>query len=244
MKMTFGYSVHYQDVDANRHLRLYTLEDMLLDVAGKAADRLGIGYHDLLRDNMAWVLIKMTIELDYMPTVGDQLEFDTWVNAFAHALSPREYQIFLKTDTERFEIGRVHSVWAVLNLSTRQMENIFSEERFQKIDTHELLPISSARLKRIAEPMGTDNYVIRYSDLDYNRHCNSCKYLEMMLDANHRIVDNLTESDHIVLHLSYSREVHYDEHVTINYAEQNDEIQYDVIAPDGLISAQAKLIKK
>ena len=40
MKYYYEFEVKYQDVDANRKLRLYVLENYLLEVAGKCADEL------------------------------------------------------------------------------------------------------------------------------------------------------------------------------------------------------------
>ena len=243
MKYQFEYSIHNQDVDANSRLRLYTLENYLLDSAGLAADDLGIGYRDLLRDNQAWVLIRMVCELTYVPTVGDTIVIETWVNGFKHGLSPREFVLYRKTPEGLEPIAKAHSVWAVIDLTSRQLQNVFAWEPYLSIECHELLDLKTARLRPLQQFNLTDTYKIRYSDLDYNSHCNSCKYLEMMLNANHQIVDNWSEGQTLSFDLNYQHEVYLDDVVTINMDVQDNEITYDVICPNGEHSVLAKIAK-
>ena len=56
MKYRYTYVVPYQDVDATRRLRLYSMENYLLNVAGKVADEMGIGILDLLPMNYTWIM--------------------------------------------------------------------------------------------------------------------------------------------------------------------------------------------
>ena len=48
MKYRHTIIVPYQDVDATRRLRLYAMENYLLNIAGKVADEMGIGIPALL----------------------------------------------------------------------------------------------------------------------------------------------------------------------------------------------------
>ena len=43
MKYKYEYEIKYQEVDFNRRLRLYVLENYLLETAGRVADELGFG---------------------------------------------------------------------------------------------------------------------------------------------------------------------------------------------------------
>ena len=47
MKYNYEYTVKYQEVDASRKLRLFNLENYLLEVAGITADAMGIGISTL-----------------------------------------------------------------------------------------------------------------------------------------------------------------------------------------------------
>lgn len=240
MILQFPYKVRYQDTDCYRRLKLPVLEEYLLDVAGQAADVLGIGYDVLLQRRLAWVLIRITMQMRELPTLGTDLIIETWVSGFAHALSPRFFRIYRKsTDGGQEEIGRAASVWTILNLDTRQMENIFTEDMFQQIETHEELPISFARVRKI-ENTQTTKHIVTYSDLDYNNHCNSCKYLAIMLDASSGII---ADNHPLTVDLSYQREVHKGDELTVRYAECEDYTEYAVCMPEGTTAATGRISK-
>ena len=88
-------------------------------------------------------------------------------------------------------------------------------------------------------------HTIHYSDLDYNNHCNSCKYLQFMLNAN----DHLTATYPIRLDINYVKEVYKDERIRVDVLETKDEsgqaqsVQYCLLAEDGDISCTA-LVQK
>ena len=54
MKYRHNYIVQYQDIDDTRRLRLHTMENRLLIVAGKVADEIGIGIPYLMQHNCTW----------------------------------------------------------------------------------------------------------------------------------------------------------------------------------------------
>ena len=56
MKYRYNYIVQYQDIDDTRRLRLHTLENRLLIVAGKVADEMGIGIPFLMQYNCTWII--------------------------------------------------------------------------------------------------------------------------------------------------------------------------------------------
>ena len=68
MRTRHKYILQYADVDASRHIRLSDLEKYLLEAGGVSANQMGFGTDDILaRYNCAWVLIHLTIQMDYLP---------------------------------------------------------------------------------------------------------------------------------------------------------------------------------
>ena len=55
MKYRYSYIVQYQDIDDTRRLRLHTMENRLLIVAGKVADEMGIGIPFLMQYNYIYI---------------------------------------------------------------------------------------------------------------------------------------------------------------------------------------------
>lgn len=185
MKYTYEYEIKYQEVDANRRLRLYVLENYLLEVAGSVADELGFGIQYFYPKGLTWILTRLSVEMDMLPTHRDKIVFETWIESNAHMLSLRNYRIYLRAaDGSLQPIGRCKSYWAVLDLQKREIANVFDDPVFDGHVDGEVLEMERpARLTGIAEPTGIVPHIVQFSDVDYNNHCNSCKYLERMIDA-------------------------------------------------------------
>ncbi|MCQ2348629.1 MAG: thioesterase [Paludibacteraceae bacterium] len=243
MKFSYTYEIQPQEVDQSRKLRLYTLENYLLNVAGKAADEQGFGIRHLLPYGYTWVITRLNLEMTYLPTHNEILRFETWVEQNSHMLSVRNYRIYLQTTdkseqpTERL-IGQAKSVWAVLNLHKREIVNAFELPMFDNTVDGDTLDITkAARLLPITDPDGEVPHIIQYSDCDYNGHCNSCKYLERMLDAKCPNVENFC----IRLAINYVKEVHLSDHICTRYKADLQDVQYQQVDENGKTVCAARI---
>lgn len=268
MKYTYEYTVRYQDVDDTKHLRWVALEEYLLDVAGRVADELGFGIAVLHPRDLTWIITHMSLQMRYMPMPQEQIVIETWIEQNAHMLSTRDYRIYLmpsavsdqpSADSSRQDwrlIGECKSVWAVLDFEKREIANVFDDPIFAGCVDGEVLPLSRpARMVALPDAPHIP-YTIRYSDLDYNRHCNSCKYLQAMLDAYlpsalkgwqlgqsavGSQVSAISSQQAWRLDIHYSREVYFGEQVTIAWQDEGDTVRYQLLNAEGLTSCSAVL---
>ncbi len=238
LKFKYDYTIQYQEVDASRHLRLYTLENYLLNSAGLAADTLGIGSQWLTPQDMTWVLTNITIDIDRLPCANQTLTVETWVEDFAHMLSPRNYCLYV--DGEK--AGQVRTVWAVISLLDRTIQNIFDYPEFESIERGEAVPIARIRHgKPLEETDGTWEHTIEYSDIDYNQHCNSCKYLEFMLNA----YQPAFLEQPMIIDLKYAKELHKGEAIRVNYKIVDEQtIRYEIRTKEDNTICVSALFKK
>lgn len=242
MKYRFEYTIQYSDVDASRHLRLCDLERYLLESAGSSAARLGIGTAYLAeRYDAAWVLTRFSILMDYLPSYNDTIIIETWIEGNAHMLSMRNYRIYIRKNDEEFLIGRSSSVWTLLNLTTRQVDTAaFADPAWEgKIDGEKLDIPRAGRIGLIEEPTSVMPHTIRYTDLDFNGHCNSVKYLQFMLNA----CDSLTAQYPVRLDINYAKEVHKGEQTSVRVLESEGKVQYCILNEQGEISCTALISK-
>ena len=259
MKYTYEYTIRYQDVDDTKHLRWVALEDYLLEVAGTVADDLGFGIAVLHPRELTWILTHLSVEMSYLPMPQEHVVFETWIEQNAHMLSTRDYRIYLRrADGQKILIGACKSVWAVLEMEKREIVNVFDDPIFAGCVDGEVLPMSrSPRMVSLTEAPQVP-YTIRYSDLDYNRHCNSCRYLQAMLDtylptplvawqlgqaegAANSQLSALNSTLRWRLDIHYSREVHVGEQTTIAYLDEGDIIRYQMLNSEGMTSCSAAL---
>ena len=265
MKYTYEYTIRYLDVDDTKHLRWVALEEYLLEVAGTVADELGFGIAVLHPRDLTWIITHLSVEMRYMPMPQERIVIETWIEQNVHMLSTRDYRIYLKPspDSSRQDwrlIGECKSVWAVLNMEKREIVNIFDDPILEGSVDGEVLPMSrGVRMMALPEAPQVP-YTVRYSDLDYNRHCNSCKYVQAMLDAylpsalvgwqlgqapaanNQQTTAGSQEIWRLDIH--YSREVTAGEQITVAYQDEGNLIRYQLLNSEGLTSCSAVLSRQ
>lgn len=219
-KYSYNFEIKYQDVDDHKQLRLVQLELYLLEVAGKVADQLGFGIANLHPMGLTWIITRLSLEMSQFPGPGETIRIETWIEGHAHMLSTRNFRIYLG---DRL-IGKCKSIWAVLDMEKRVIVNIFDDPMFDGCVDGEVLDFARVRMTTIPEPTGRVPHKVLYSDLDYNRHCNSCKYLQAMLDAY--LPDYYDQT--IRLDINYSKEAMFKEELMINYLVSDDGVQYQM----------------
>jgi acyl-ACP thioesterase len=250
MKYKHAITVPYQDVDTSRRLRIYAMENYLLNVAGKVADTMGIGIPALLPMNYTWIITHVNMEMLYLPRHGEELVFETWIERNAHMLSVRDFRIYNKVqgndNNELQLIGCAKIVWAVLDLTSREIVNVFQLPIFEGSVDGEVLNIARApRFKPILlddleneeAQTGEILHQIQYSDMDYNGHCNSCKYLEWMVNA----VQAFDNQKPFRLDINYVKELYQGDIMYTRFLKTNQAVQYQQVDENGMTCCNAMI---
>ena len=114
------------------------------------------------------------------PGVNDHYSITTWVSGINRLFSERDFEI---TDGEGTVIGHARTVWAVLNTDTRRAADISHMEWVSAyIPADKVCPVAKpARLGPLTEYEAVP-YRFTYCDIDFNRHVNSSRYIELLLN--------------------------------------------------------------
>ena len=233
MKYSYEYEIKYQEVDGRKRLRLFNLENYLLEVAGTVADELGFGIAVLHPRGLTWILTRLSVEMYELPTHCERVRFETWIESNAHMLSTRNFRIY---SGDRL-IGICKTVWAILDLQKREIVNYFDDPIFENAIDGEVLEMPRVRMTTIPEPTGIVPHKVVYSDIDYNGHCNSCRYLQAMTDAY--LPDYYGKK--VRLDINYQKEAMLGEEMQIYYLVTDDGVQYQMKNEAGETSCSAKL---
>jgi acyl-ACP thioesterase len=199
MAGTYPYRIGQRDIDASLRARLCSMGDLVLQAAGDDADTLGFGVSDLNLDNASWVLSRMAVEMRRLPALHQQIAVYTWVSDYGRLFTTRNMTI---ADGNGIEIGAAVTQWAMIDLDTRRpldLSPLSSRttslvDRKPPIDKPRKIP--SVALTREQEELINDrtNFerkgaephfsrkTVVYSDIDFNGHVYSMKYLEWMVD--------------------------------------------------------------
>ena len=204
-KSCYNYRVEPQDVDFTLRATIPSLGGSILNTAGDAHGK-GFGVDALNADNHSWVLSRMAVEFDYQPTQYTDYTVATWISDYGRVLSTRNFTL---TDlaTGR-EFGRAVTQWAMIDLQTRSaMDLSWVGDAHADAIVDAAPPTDKPRKIREVNPTETVEHRVVYSDIDFNRHVNTMRYIEMMLDM--LPVEILTQEASVRLDIHFLRECRF-----------------------------------
>lgn len=180
-KSVFKYKIEPQYVDFTDRVSVSSICDLMLHAAGADAHRRGFGIDALAGNNYGWVLSRMAIEMDYMPVEYSEFTLHTWISDYNRLSSTRNFTL---TDSEGREFGRAVSQWCMIDYATRMpvdMNTMAKAHEGNMVDA----PSPCERPRRISaitsEPLVEHKVV--YSDIDFNRHMNTMRYIDIIFDT-------------------------------------------------------------
>lgn len=170
--------------DFKHQLQMGHLGNYLLNAADFHSTDRGFGMRYLNTINKTWVLSRLCIEMTEMPLQYNHFYVETWVENAMKYFTKRDFRIEDKESGRELGFGR--SVWALIDLDTRQPLDLFDVNDgkiIEWVDKEKECPIAApgrVKMSDKAELVRTiDTY---YSDVDVNGHINSVKYIEHILD--------------------------------------------------------------
>lgn len=175
---SFTYKVQPLDVDFSDRIRLAQLLGYLLHAAGMNARDNGFGAEVLLEKGRAWVASRLAMEVTHYPKAHESFQIETWVEDFGRLSTTRNFKL-IRDDGTRMGAGS--SVWCMIDTAARKPVDL-SETDYSYAVTG--IPSLVDKPLRVPALVGdaVSRHRVKYSDLDFNRHTNSIKYLEWMVD--------------------------------------------------------------
>lgn len=177
---THSYILTAGESNASGRMPVTLLMERIIETATEHANALGIGYATLIRQGVGWVLSRVSVEMDRYPGINEEYSLTTWIESYNRRFSERNFEI---RDGSGSVIGYARSVWVAMNFSSRTVADLscFGSENFPSADR----PCPIGRTPRIAQlPDGAESidYVFQYCDIDFNRHVNTVRYLDLILN--------------------------------------------------------------
>lgn len=157
--------------------------ERMIEVATFHANILGIGYAHLHPLGVGWVLSRIGFELQKTPVINDHFIIATWIESWNRLYSERCYRF---SDAQGNVFGWGRSIWAIIDINTRQVAEMSRMEDC-RIDECIAGPLENpmARMRNhrpVPEVTEQKSFEVCFSDLDFNRHVNSARYIEHILN--------------------------------------------------------------
>ena len=191
------------DCDFMGRWRFSAMMEEMQEAAGIHSARLSCGRAELLKKNIAWVLVRSEIRVERYPTVGERVTVRTFHGKTRHAFYPRYYVV---TDADGKEIAVSSSLWVLMDLKTR--ETVSGEKiGIQLPDNTDAKPPMPfpASIRPIEGETRESEYLARYTDLDVNEHVNNTRYADWM--CNELGTETLRKAEISRMIIDYNEEV-------------------------------------
>ena len=209
-KSHYNYRVEPQDVDFTLRATIPSLGSAILNTAGVDAHGKGFGVDALNADNHSWVLSRMAVEFDSQPTQYTDYTIATWINEYGRVLSTRNFTL---TDAAGTEFGRAVTQWAMIDLKPRKIREV--------------------------NPAQTVEHKVVYSDIDFNRHVNTMRYIEMMIDM--LPVELLMQETPVRFDIHFLRECRYGQTLSVGYEQRGRTALFEIRSDEGTPAVRASI---
>lgn len=191
-----------------------SLFHIMLEAAWAHAQIMDWGYDDLKNNNLFWVLSRFYLQVEKYPAWQDRITLNTWSAGTDGMYAYREY--ILENEVGEVLL-RASSAWLILDMENHKIFRLSDyKHTFPK-----LIDLNACRNpKRIKPDAHTDNlnfYPVHFSDLDINKHFNSVKYVERVLDDFG--IDFLNDHEPAELEVNYLKEAVAGDLIAITRAE-------------------------
>lgn len=168
------------ECDAEGRMPLTTLVERIIESATCHANALGIGYADLIKMDLAWVLSRVSVEIVRMPAINESYVMNTWIESTNRLFSERCFSI---TSPDGSVFVNARTTWAAICVTSRRAANpgVFGDMMFPQ--NPPVCPVTPAK-RTLPLPADTDSeaYTFRYCDIDFNRHVNTVRYVGLIVD--------------------------------------------------------------
>lgn len=209
------YTTHYHltaaQCNAQRELAPAQLVQQIIEVATEHADALGVGFKDLQANGNLWVLSRVAIEMKRYPRLLEDYSLITWIESYNRHFSERNVEI----SNDKGEIlGYARTIWVAININTRRPADLSYISYISDTVSDHPCPIpKQGKIRPVDPPQIVHEYTFRISDIDLNRHVNSTRYVELILNQM-----DLADFDEFYLsrfEIEYKHEAHFNDTVEV-----------------------------
>lgn len=227
-KTTYPYKVDPQVVDFTLRATVPALTNTILSVAGIDAQSKGFGVDALRADNVSWVLSRMALEFDSRPQEFSEFSVTTWISDYNRLLSTRNFTL---NDAQGHEFGRAVTQWCLFDLADRHALDLTARgDLYASAVVDAPSPAERPRRLRPVTPATEYEHRVVYSDIDFNRHVNTLRYLDMMFDT--LPIDCFTEDRPLRIDIHFLAECRYGQTLRIASAPTPAGIAFEISATD------------
>ena len=233
---SYPFTIQPENVDFTLRASAASIISYMLNVAGTDAHRKGFGVEALQGHSFTWVLSRLAVEISTQPRQYTDIEIDTWVNEFNRLSSTRNFKMRIGDEV----IAAGVSQWCMLNMVTRQaVDMTLLKDVYERAMVAEASPIAAPARLRDVEPQISVSRPVVYSDIDFNRHVNTLRYIDLIFDT--LPLELIEKNAGMRLDINFIAEALYGEVLTIGASSEGNVWQFDISSDSGKKLCRAKI---
>lgn len=198
--------------DAHGLMPVTLVAERAIEIATEHANALGIGYAELKAHRLGWVLARLSIKMIRYPGINETYTMSTWIEGYNRRFCDR---CFVMTDADGRAVAHIRSMWVAIDTKTRTLADLSQVEVERYPISDRVCPVAKDRAPSIEKGAvaEADSYTFKYCDIDFNRHVNTIRYLDMVL--NLRPLEFYDKNMIDMLSVSFDHECHFGETVQL-----------------------------
>ncbi len=232
-KNSYIYEIDQQDLDFSQHATISSMVNVQLQTAGRDANRNGFGVGELNEKNYTWVLTRFSMAFERRAVRGESYEITTWIEDINRVTSSRNFS----TTIGGIAVGDAASQWCMLDLTTRTAVDLSKLGQYrQNFVIPDRSPLPRMRKIRDIEPHRTMTREVWYSDIDFNGHVNTMRYIDMMFNMLSR--DVIADVTRFKFDLQFQHECYVGEVLTVGVEDVDDGYIFAISRESGEVAVR------
>lgn len=204
--------VRSYDVDTMWRLRLSSFFHFMQEVAVNHSYDLGVGYHDLEKYSMFWVLSRIKLSIKRMPLWKETINVITWPKGRDKLFALRD---FIAVNTSNEELIYATSLWLLINKNNHKPLRIQSlPVDLPENEGKHALKEKLEKIKLFEHTEQVYEREVLVEDLDVNYHVNNARYIDWILDSFDPFF--LASNNIKTIQVNYIGEATYKDKITVN----------------------------
>lgn len=149
------------------------------EISSRHADALGVGFRELSKNDISWVLSRFLVRIRKYPTWDEMVTLRTYTEGVDRLLYYRRAEML---DSSGEVMGEFIGAYLLINLKTRKLHRVREVREFERF----MGPVSE-KLEKLPDPgnerQSTWYSPVLYTDLDLNDHVNNVRYIERVMNS-------------------------------------------------------------
>lgn len=168
-------------------IRLSSIAQLFQESAWLHAESCQVGYSQLQKEGMMWILFGLKMEIDALPAWGDSIFVTTLGRKYENLFAYRDYFLYASEKPDR-PLVKASSSWLLVDAFTHRPKRITRE--FMKIPGREgeLAAGQPGKIDDSSDLGFLRNIEVVYSDIDIYKHVNNTRYIQWCIDSSDEFI--------------------------------------------------------